>query len=612
MTLSLFASAAALHASSAGADQVSSVLGIPCTTQANGVQACIGDIQHRVKTWDGVPLDVNIWVPPAPQSGPFPLIVYHHGYGGNKDSSGAEPALAQQGYVVMAYSARGFGNSCGSTASRLADPTACAKGWIHLDDARYEARDTQTLAGLLADLKLVKPRRIGVTGVSLGGGISYLLAALNNRTELPDGTFVRWQSPQGKQMKIAAAVPLWGWSDLAYALTPNGNTLDYLIDNPYGQRVGVAKQSYINVLYFLGQLTGFYSPPGADPSADLTTWFARVNDGEPYDDPPIRDILFQIERYHSAYYLQDGLPRGQQKRPAPILAYNSWADDLFPVDELLRYRNAVLARYPNAEFSLLLAAGPGHPRAPLGGTAPGLTDLVHQFFDRRLKGGDGGRLAIRTFTQGCNGAPSLGPFDTKTWSEQHPGEVRLDSTTPRTFTGDGGNPTIGAAVDPIAAAGGNGCITTSAALEPNTATYALPAAQGSGYTLLGSPTVIAHLNVSGPNAQVDARLWDVAPDGNQTFITRGVLRPPSGSNRVVFQLHPNGWQFVAGHVAKLQLLGRDAPYARPSNGTFSVTVSDLELRLPVHESPNSGFVREPAAPLDRDGSPAGRRELAKG
>jgi X-Pro dipeptidyl-peptidase (S15 family)/X-Pro dipeptidyl-peptidase C-terminal non-catalytic domain len=606
-----FAAAMAFFATlapSVGASQVSSVLGIPCTTQANGVQACIGDIQHRVPSWDGVPLDVNVWLPPANQKGPFPLIAFHHGWGGNKGGAGADPSLALQGYVVMSYTARGFGNSCGSAASRLADPAGCAKGWIHLDDLRYEARDTQTLAGRLADLKLVEPKKIGVTGISYGGGISYELAALKDRIELPDGRLVPWRSPDGKRMRIAAAVPLWGWSDLAYSLMPNGNTLDYLADNPYGNRIGVQKQSYQTLLYNVG-LSGFYAPSGNDP--DITAWFNRINQGEPYDDAASQEQLNQVRSFHSAYYLQIGLPHKRQEKPAPILAYNSFIDDLFPADEVLRYRNQVLDRWKHATFQVLLSAGPGHPRAPLAGTTPDLAGFVPQFFTHYLKRGPALRLGVRTYTQNCGGSTMLGPFDSKTWEGQHPAEVRLDSAAPQTFTGAGGNPAVAADVDPTPASLAHaGCVSEPATPEPNTANYDLPAATGGGYTLLGSPTVIARLAVSSANAQVDARLWDVAPNGSESFVTRGVLRPAPGTNTVVFQLHPNGWHFAPGHVARLQLLGRDAPYARPSNGTFSATASNLQLRLPVHEQPNGGQVRKPLAPLDRDGTPATRRELA--
>jgi hypothetical protein len=55
----------------------------------------------------------------------------------------------------------------------------------------------------------------------------------------------------------------------------------------------------------------------------------------------------------------------------------------------------------------------------------------------------------------------------------------------------------------------------------------------------------------------------------------------------VFQLHPNSYRFGAGHIAKLELLSADSPYGRVSNSQATVTVSDLELRLPVAEKPGS-------------------------
>ncbi|MGH2962913.1 MAG: CocE/NonD family hydrolase C-terminal non-catalytic domain-containing protein [Solirubrobacterales bacterium] len=135
-----------------------------------------------------------------------------------------------------------------------------------------------------------------------------------------------------------------------------------------------------------------------------------------------------------------------------------------------------------------------------------------------------------------------------------------------------------------------------AADDPGAATFRLPAAGGDGYTLMGSPTVVAKLNTSGEFPQIAARLWDVAPDGTQTFVTRGVYRPDGDRNHV-FQLHPNGWRFAPGHVPKLELLGQDAPYARPSNGAgFTVPVEKLELKLPVRDRPGDGPVRRYSPP----------------
>jgi hypothetical protein len=143
------------------------------------------------------------------------------------------------------------------------------------------------------------------------------------------------------------------------------------------------------------------------------------------------------------------------------------------------------------------------------------------------------------------------------------------------------------------------CTTTSSRTQAGTATFRGPAAIGAGYTLLGSPTVIADLSVTPgvapADTQLDARLVDVdRSTGTQILVTRGVFRP-GGDGRAVFQLHPNGWRFAANHVPKLELLGRDVVSARRSNASFAIGVSNLEVRLPVADQPG-GQVKSPAAP----------------
>jgi len=144
---------ALIIAPAASAAQVSSVLGIPCTTQSNGVQACIGDTAHRVHSWDGVPLDVNVWVPPASQNGPFPLIAFHHGWGGNKDQAGADPngadgevlldievagALAPKASLVVYFAPNtdaGFLDAISEAAHATPAPAAISISWGQSEDA---------------------------------------------------------------------------------------------------------------------------------------------------------------------------------------------------------------------------------------------------------------------------------------------------------------------------------------------------------------------------------------------------------------------------------------------------------------------------------------------
>ncbi|MGH2994277.1 MAG: CocE/NonD family hydrolase, partial [Solirubrobacterales bacterium] len=571
----------------AAADPIPTALGIPCTPGPGEVQKCSGSIDTRVPSFDGVPLDVNLTFPPAAQDGPHPLIVYLHGWGGSKNAAALDTdGLAQRGYAVMAYSARGFGDSCGAESSRAAP--GCARGWIHLADARFEARDTQHLAGLLQDAGLVE-RGIGVTGDSYGGAQSLILAALKNRVMRPNGRLARWRSPDGAPMRIAAAAPRIGWSDLAYSLVPNGGTLDFRSHNPYRMPAGVAKDSYLTGLFAIGQSGGFYAPPGEDPDANIPEQFDLLKAGEPYDsNPALRRLLSQTKRFHSAYYVEQGVPRSDRRKPAPLLIYNAWTDDLFPADEAIRYAKRVQVQHPGSKLSLFFANGFGHPRATFGET-PGIEEARDALFARHLLGDrSADRLpGVQTFTQNCAGEAS-GPFATRNWRKQHPGEADFSTGETKAFTSAGGDQATARAVDPIFGGGGS-CRTVDAADDPGAATYRLPQTTGDGYTLMGSPTVIAKLNTSGEFPQIAARLWDVSPNGSQTLVTRGIYRPTERRGHV-FQLHPNGWRFEPGHVPKLELLGQDAPYARPSNGSgFTVEVEQLELELPVRDRPGGGI-----------------------
>jgi predicted acyl esterase len=570
---------------------------VSCSVQPNGVRFC-GSTSPRstTKTFDGVPIDVNAAFPPAPASGPdgpYPLIMLFHGYGGSKLGPSAMQPYLDRGYATFSMTDRGFGESCGSAASRTADPAGCAAGYIRLMDDRYEVRDAQLFAGELVDAGLVDPNRIGAVGGSYGGGASMALAALKDRTMLPDGSLVPWRSPNGTPMRLAAAAPNIPWTDLAASLEPNGSTLDYVSDAPYRGRVGVDKKSLVDGLYLVGCALHFCAPPGADPDADLTSWKNRIDAGEPYDgDPTVTATLDEVTAHHSSYYIDHSEP------PAPLLISNGFTDDLFPVDEAIRFYNRTKTQYPKAPVSLFFGDF-GHPRAQnKADVTHRLQNRVFAWFDHYVKGsGPMPFQGVIAMTETCpSSAPSGGPFYARDWAAIAPGEVRFDSRPPQTISATAGDLAIGKTFDPVL--GGGACATAPGTDQPGVASYRLPAAPSSGYTLIGAPTVIARFSQSNPNSQVAARLLDVAPDGTETLVARGLWRPriTAGSGRQVFQLHPNGWRFAPGHVAKLELLPNDAPYGRPSNGQGDFTVSNLELRLPVRQKPGAlgGFVKAPA------------------
>lgn len=123
---------------------------------------------------------------------PAPAILVAHGFGGSKNSVSSEAtALARRGFVVLAWSARGFGASTGE---------------IGLDSPDYEVADARALVDWLAtrpDVIHDRPGdpRVGVTGASYGGALALLLA--------------------GTDRRVDALVAEITWNDLAQALFPN-------------------------------------------------------------------------------------------------------------------------------------------------------------------------------------------------------------------------------------------------------------------------------------------------------------------------------------------------------------------------------------------------------
>lgn len=585
---------------------------VKCSTQPDGIRFCGSLIVDRqpvpVRTlatsWDGTAIDVNFALPKASahHHGPYPLVMLFHGYGGSKlglggGGGGIASAISSMtpwlkaGYATFSMSDRGFSESCGTAASRASVPTReCAHGYNHLLDTRYEVRDAQFFAAELADQGLVSPTRIASVGGSYGGGLSMALAALRNRVMLPNGRLARWRSPHGKKMSIAAATPFVPWTDLAYALTPNGSTLDYVANAPYRGRYGVMKQSYVNALYAVGCNTPTTFCTTTNPNWNLGLWRQRLNQGDPYSGSLAAQILHQTTTYHSSFAIN------HLEAPAPLLIANGWTDDLFPVDEALRYYNRTKTQYPKTPISLFFADF-GHPRAQnKAADAARYVAAVHRWVNYYLRNqGRKPYQGVEALTETCPAtARSGGPYRASSWARLAPGEVRLTSKKAQTILPGAGSPAIGATFNPVAA---GACATAPGATQEGTATYRLRA--GRGFTMIGSATVIAKFSLPGTNSQVAARLLDVGPNGQETLISRGLWRPRVSARpvRQVFQLHPGAWRFAPGHTIKLELLPDDAPYGRSSNGQRAVTVSHLQLRLPTISRPGAaaGLVRRPLA-----------------
>ncbi len=612
--------AAGLLVPSAAEAAIPSVMGgaVACAVQGNGQRFC-GTGVATVASFDGTPIDVSVAFPPAPASGPdgpYPAIGLYHGWGGSKIALSTNPASDVQralsrGYAVFTMTDRGWGRSCANPRPM----PACASGYIHLMHTAYEVRDAQYMLGLLADDGAIDPQKIGAIGGSYGGAMSIALGGLRNRVQLANGALVPWTSPLGKPMQIAATAPEFTWSDLDTALMPNGSSLDYVSNATYrgprgDRRIGVQKQNWNGSLFLAGQVLGFYAPAGSDSQADIVGWKAITDSGGPFDaNPAAQAMTDELTANHSALYIDDSVP------PAPALLANGWNDDLFGVDEAIRYYNKVRARWPSAPIAMFHLDFGHNPRAG-SVSAPdraALNAAENAWFDYYLKGVGpepaDARGGVDILTSKCPVSGAGTRYHAPSWPQLAPGEIRLDTTGTQTVAAPGTAPS-----SPFTS--GDVCSTTPSADNASAATYRIPAA-GAAYTLAGSPTIVATLATTGANDFVAARLYDV--DGaTQRLIARGVQRPVgvgAGPTPQVFQLHPQAWTVQPGHVLKLELLAQDSPYLRTSGATAPqqpVQVTDLQLRLPVIDAPGSDLgngvtVATPAAKV----VPAGYR-LAPG
>lgn len=223
------------------------------------------------------------------------------------------------------------------------------------------------------------------------------------------------------------------------------------------------------------------------------------------------------------------------------------------------------------------------------------------------KDADGG---VSVLTTACTGTtPTEGTrHDAKTWAALSPGEIRVEGAAPQTV-GPNSPPAESyqkVKVTPPSPApvipGTSACTDGPAADTAGAAVYKTAPAPAGGFTIAGTPTVIADLTIAGANDALVSRLYDVDPDaGTAKLIARGVYRPTGvgTTSQQVFQLAPQAYRIAPGHVAKLELLAEDQPFVGKATGQHAVGVSNLELRLPTIETPGAanGLVQAPKAKL---------------
>ena len=541
--------------------------------------------EAKVASFDGTPLDATLTLPAKPARKRLPLVVFLHGFLNTKreylsetregvgPDRGADAYktvrwnnvwFAARGYAVLNYSARGHGDSGGE---------------IGLASRDLEVRDTQHLTGLLVDgtgrLARLNRSKVGVIGGSYGGGQTWLLMTTRPSESVGFGT---WRSPAGRLVKLAAAVPQYTWTDLLYALVPNGRHLSSGVDPATAPHpLGIPKLTLLN---------GFLASAGSRLPQRTYGWLARMNAGEPYDgDPVVEEARRELTGPRSGFY-QDGYfaaLRAGRARRVPVLAAQGWTDPLFPAIEAVRmYRRL---RQSDRRYPIQLYLGDFEHLTARAKVA----DMRHyhvlgnRLFDRYLRGrGRKPVLDARAAITNCD-EKRFGPVvRARDWDGLANDRVAFDLGGPRQTAprragdGPGTDPVV------LSTQRGRGCITVPAGETPGSAHYTVPLEAPA--TLMGLPRVRVVYSATAGDFELNAHRWDVAPDGAKTLIDRGAYRGgPELSGVADYELFGNAWRLEPGHRLELELLQDDSTFLRPHNVPAAVTLNAVRIELTLRK-----------------------------
>ncbi|MGK5115140.1 alpha/beta fold hydrolase [Geodermatophilus sp. CPCC 205506] len=542
---------------------------------------------------DAVELDTTLYLPgSATADRPAPAVVLAHGFGGSKDSV-AEDArlLAERGYVVLAYSARGFGRSTGQ---------------IGLNDPRYEVADLSTQLDRLAERDDVLldgegDPRVGVAGASYGGALSLLGAAYDDR--------------------IDAIAPQITWNSLTAALFPSqvgaadGETV---AATPQGAGAGVYKRLWSGLFFGVGSvptgglLDALGGGTGEDDEGGLP---AAAGAGLPQLDPASVDPA-QVEQLltcgrfrtdicaayqtaaatgtltpESAAVLDRSSPATVLDRiDAPTLLVQGTRDSLFGLGQADANARGIAA--DGTPVKVVWYTG-GHDDSGSERTRERLREQVAGWFDWHLRGegedpGTGFEFPVPAGVGA--GVGNVQGGNQTVVAPAYPGLAGAEPATRSTF------PLSGSTQPVVTPAGG-----TPAAITVVPGLGSLSAALGgssfeipgqfaafdsepldSAVEVVGAPTVDLAVASARGTATLFAKLYDVGPDGSMTLpagqvaplALTGLSADPTAPTEVSVTLPGIVHRFEAGHTLRVVVSSTDQAFALPAEATvYSVALA---------------------------------------
>ncbi|MEU7884359.1 CocE/NonD family hydrolase [Microbispora bryophytorum] len=531
-----------------------------------------------------VDLDATFY-PPA-SGGRAPAVLLAHGFGGSKESMRDQATrLAEQGYAVLTWSARGFGRSTGQIA---------------LNSPDYEVKDVRELIDWLAErpeVRLDAPGdpRVGIAGGSYGGAIALMAAAYDSRVD--------------------AIVPQITWYDLADALFPDASGK--------GPLNGVFKKMWAGIFFSsaadrlapdgglgaggLAGLTGAAAGSGGDASKGGQT--GRIPGTEQVQCgrflPQICEMYQKVAETGRA--TTDAIDLLRRSSPisvpgrikVPTLLVQGQRDSLFPLSHADANARAIAATGAPVEVAWFNG---GHDGGD--GEADWLSDRTTGWFDRYLKGSSAGEDDPAAFTVTRDGGRDPGtrrPVLLHATADRYPGlpggertTVALDGPQQPIANPAGGSPSSISAVPGLGGLlGGNGGGASIALDMPGQAAAFESAPLSRPAQVTGSPTVTIRVFGTG-EATLFAKLYDVS-GGSLPVLPSSLVSPlrvtaSEAGTPVTVTLPAIDRRFDAGHRMRVVVSTTDLGYATPA----APAVYRVALESPTLELPGDAALRTPA------------------
>lgn len=505
----------------------------------------------RVESWDSTELAGDLYLPT--ENGPHAAMLVTHGWSADKRSGTVvrlADLYASNGYVVLAYDSRGFGESGGEASV----------------DGPKETRDASALVTWLARRDEVLTDgpdnpRIGMDGISYGGAIQPLTAVEDDRLD--------------------AIVPRWFWFDLTYGSVPNG-------------------------VYRTGWDSGFRAL-GPPSTRGITS-----GDGAPSEEDARHGVdeefyEFWLEALATGEFPDDGIAYLLERSPkididsfsTPMLAIQGWYDTAQPPNQAIWMFEAARERGTPAK---LLLFGGGHTVTDTAGPTQ------REFLDQSAL------AFIEEHVRGVKGASDLAPitmYETQTGEWQTASAWPPRHTTPAVgHLGDVVSGTTTQLANSIAPTSTSQLSPINTETSGTSADFDFPIHRKC--EVVGTPRISLSLEPIGTTSYVFVKMYHIRSGGDAELINNQATPfradvDPVGSTSIQQaggELAPFQRSFSAGDSLRVTLATTDAGFnsARESVGV-RIHHSDDQPSLvtfPVANPPGGPLTRRPVRATRRD------------